>query len=1000
MVAAVPSGATSGPVVVTVAGTPSNNLNFTVTGAVINSLNPSAGGVGTSVTISGSGFGSSQGNSAVNFGSIVATATSWADQIVIVPVPAGAASAPVYLTINSQPTNGLTFTIGPNIVSAVPTSGAPGTTVTISGSGFGATQGSSSVTFNGVPASPTSWSDTNISVPVPNSATSGSLVVIVGGYTSNGIAFAVAPSINGLLPSGGPVGTPITISGLNFELSQGSGTVTFNGAAGTPTSWGPASITVPVPSGASTGPVVVTTGGQSSNGVTFTVGTGTLAGTVSRTSDHQPVSGASVQALQSNNVIASASSASDGTYTIGNLIPGTYDVRVTASGYGTALSTGNLVAANQTTQVNVSLSSPGTISGQITQQNGQTAISGASITVFEGTDTVGQTSSDGNGMYSVSSLTAGSYSVQASAAGYNTQSQTNIQVTVGNSTPANFSLTGQTNITYEYDDAGRLIGVVDSANGAAKYTYDAVGNILSISRTAAGQVAIIGFSPSSGPVGSTVTINGTGFSSNPSQDTVTFNGVSASIVSATTTQIVATVPTGATTGPISVTAPGGSDTTSNQFTVTSGSGGPSITGFSPQIGSPGTPVAITGTGFDPTAGNNRIKFGNAFAVVTSASNNSLSTSVPAQAVSALLSVTTTGGSASSNSIFYVVPDGMTCTSFDFTTTVALNGQFGGTIGANNCALVMFSANAGQKIDLSTNSSLAGSVVYLQGPDGSQVDYQYYGMGQNDLADVLPLTGNYVVLIINLNGVPLTLNGYVYDNSDEVYAATIGQPVTISTHYNQVARVTFAGGSGQHLLLSATNITYPAIEFTNVFPINFFTSTGKPIQAINFVGQGGQSEEEADLLLFQSDNDTMTVGPTLTAGGVTFIFSIVADRDCGSLNDGFLVVTGPYQFCRMSFTYNGPIGQLLDVYAQPLPNPPPAYYTLCDAALYDQNGAMVAVNLDDCGNPGSNIVLEGALPGVGTYTFVMGDAPSARFGGAAQVSETVGQMSQQKKPKRK
>lgn len=37
-------------------------------------------------------------------------------------------------------------------------------------------------------------------------------------------------------------------------------------------------------------------------------------------------------------------------------------------------------------------------------------------------------------------------------------------------------------INYSYDDLGRLIGVVDKNGDAATYSYDAVGNLLSISR--------------------------------------------------------------------------------------------------------------------------------------------------------------------------------------------------------------------------------------------------------------------------------------------------------------------------------------------------------------------------------------------------------------------------------------------------------------------------------------------------------------------------------------
>ena len=52
---------------------------------------------------------------------------------------------------------------------------------------------------------------------------------------------------------------------------QGSSTVTFNGAAGVATSWSNTSINVSVPYHATTGNLVVTVAGLSSNGILFTV---------------------------------------------------------------------------------------------------------------------------------------------------------------------------------------------------------------------------------------------------------------------------------------------------------------------------------------------------------------------------------------------------------------------------------------------------------------------------------------------------------------------------------------------------------------------------------------------------------------------------------------------------------------------------------------------------------------------------------------------------------
>jgi hypothetical protein len=76
---------------------------------------------------------------------------------------------------------------------------------------------------------------------------------------------------------------------------------------------------------------------------------------------------------------------------------------------------------------------------------------------------------------------------------------------------------------------------------------------------------ITSFSPTSGPVGTAVTINGTGFAGATS---VKFGGTPATFLINSDARITTTVPAGASTGRISVTTPGGSDTSSKVFTVT------------------------------------------------------------------------------------------------------------------------------------------------------------------------------------------------------------------------------------------------------------------------------------------------------------------------------------------------------------------------------------------------------------------------------------------------
>ena len=90
--------------------------------------------------------------------------------------------------------------VAPATLTLTPASGFIGMSVTVSGSNFGATQGTSAVTFNGVSAgTATSWSDTQIVVVVPGGATTGPVVITVNGVASNSdkiytvIADTIAP---------------------------------------------------------------------------------------------------------------------------------------------------------------------------------------------------------------------------------------------------------------------------------------------------------------------------------------------------------------------------------------------------------------------------------------------------------------------------------------------------------------------------------------------------------------------------------------------------------------------------------------------------------------------------------------------------------------------------------------------------------------------------------------------------------------------------------------
>jgi RHS repeat-associated protein len=173
----------------------------------LTSLSPSSGPVGTAVNIYGANFGRGPWvANAVTFGGIPAAVTAWYPDFIQATVPSGVSGAVnVVVTANGYSSNALSFIapLIPTLTSLSTSSGPYGTLVTITGTNFGASSGTSAVTFNGTgSATPLSWSSTSIVVRVPPCATSGNVVVTVNGIPSNGLSFSVQPLTGHLFTTG------------------------------------------------------------------------------------------------------------------------------------------------------------------------------------------------------------------------------------------------------------------------------------------------------------------------------------------------------------------------------------------------------------------------------------------------------------------------------------------------------------------------------------------------------------------------------------------------------------------------------------------------------------------------------------------------------------------------------------------------------------------------------------------------------------------------------
>lgn len=245
----------------------------------ITSFTPASGVQNTSVVITGTNFSSVSG---VAFnGTAAAYAVNSTTQITAFS-PAGATTGPIAVTTPAgTATSAGNYTViagppAPSFTGFSPAYGLPGTSVVITGTSF---TGASAVSFNGVSAPAfTVNSATQITVAVPATATTGAISVITpSGTATSSTGFTVltgdgSPIISSFSPMAGSPGTTVTITGTNFVNVS---SVTFGGiAAVSPTIASATQITVPVPAGAITGTIVVTTGlGTATSTTDFTVGT-------------------------------------------------------------------------------------------------------------------------------------------------------------------------------------------------------------------------------------------------------------------------------------------------------------------------------------------------------------------------------------------------------------------------------------------------------------------------------------------------------------------------------------------------------------------------------------------------------------------------------------------------------------------------------------------------------------------------------------------------------
>nr|WP_299381862.1 IPT/TIG domain-containing protein [Allomuricauda sp.] len=137
---------------------------------------------------------------------------------------------------------------------------------------------------------------------------------------------------------------------------------------------------------------------------------------------------------------------------------------------------------------------------------------------------------------------------------------------------------------------------------------------------------ITSFEPQVQVEGQNITITGSGFSETIAENEVGFFGdVMGTVVSATPTELVVTVPEGAMTGPIGVTVGELATSTEADFTPVAGV---SIASFDPMDGKVDDEVTILGIGFGDVISDIMVQFNGTEAVVNTIVDNELTVTVP------------------------------------------------------------------------------------------------------------------------------------------------------------------------------------------------------------------------------------------------------------------------------------------------------------------------------------------------------------------------------------
>lgn len=678
-------------------------LSFVVLGAArakaqavpsIERIEPTSGPPGTQVTVVGRSF---DAQTTVTLSGTACEIVGRTPNRWQVRIPAGAVTGPIVVRnatgpSTANPTFRVTTAAPPPVIERIePTTGAPGSEVTIHGHDFSSRITDNVVTLGSRQVVVRSATPFELRVTVPDGAETGAFAVRVGASTAaspDPFTIAVGTRITDFQPRLGPPGTHVTITGTGYSTTTRDDRVTINNVTARVEHAAATELVVTIPNNAANGPLVVDVrnGGRVETTTPFVI---QLPPTVTAVEPSAAPAGTRVVLRGTHfgtDLRIVTVKLGDRPATIRDIADGQLTVEVPAGTPAGAARFGVTVATLGPAQApaDFTVLTPLAIADyqpRLGPPGTRVTITGTGFSPTPAEDVV----SIGAGHCEVTAASPISLTVTIPAGGsgvldvavtHNGHARTTgafvvthppfiasfepVHVQTGDTVTLHGTGFGAQASLLEVAIGGHrleLVSVADTLVTARVPASVSTGRLVATVRlqgsaTAQSDLEIVSplsveaYAPHDGFPGSVVTLRGTGFFEGTQ---VVFNGAPApspaTIVSAA--QLRTIVPTGATTGALAVRTPDGRTAAAGDFTIVAPPAGVGVTQIDASCTHPGCTVVLHGYGFDRRLGQNHVMFGGMPARVRAVTPDSLTIQLPAHPGTGLFELTAHGANASS-----------------------------------------------------------------------------------------------------------------------------------------------------------------------------------------------------------------------------------------------------------------------------------------------------------------------------------------------------------------